>query len=90
MTPIEAAIVETLQKSGPCCLDNVVTSLPTFSWGEIFDAVDQMSRDGRVSLRRMGTSAYQVSLKNRGLTHFVRGRESDETTTIDKPAANPR
>ena len=47
MTPIEIAIVETLQRSGPCCLDDVVTSLPNSSWGEVFAAVDRMSRDGR-------------------------------------------
>jgi hypothetical protein len=62
MTPIEIAIVETLQRSGPCCLDDVVTSLPNSSWGEVFGAVDRMSRDGRVLLRQRGYSTYQLSL----------------------------
>ena len=56
MMPIEEAIVETLQRSGPCCLDEIVTYLPNFSWGEVFLAVDRMSRDGRVSLRQLGYS----------------------------------
>ena len=63
MLPIEAAIVDTLQRSGPCCLHDVITSLPNSSWGEVFAVVDRMSRDGRVSLRQSGYSAYQITLK---------------------------
>ena len=62
MMPIEAAIIELLRSSGPCCLDDVVTYLPNFSWGEVFSAVDRMSRDGRVLLRQLGYSTYQISL----------------------------
>ncbi len=54
--PIEEAIVEKLRKGGPCCLDDIVTHLPNFSWGEIFVAVDCMSKDG------LGYSTYQISL----------------------------
>ena len=53
MLPIEEAIMEKL-RSGPCCFDEIVTYLPNFSWGEIFVAVDCMSRDGRVVLRQLG------------------------------------
>src|ERR1043165_8883695 len=42
MRQIETAIVETLQRSGPCCLHDVVTHFPNFSWGEVFLAVDRM------------------------------------------------
>jgi len=62
MTPIEEAIVEKLRESGSCCLDDVVTSLPNSSWGEVFAAVDRMSRDGRVVLHQRGFSTYQISL----------------------------
>jgi len=61
MLPIEAAIIEKLG-NGPCCFDDVVSGLPNFSWGEVFVAVDCMSRDGRVSLRQLGYSTYQISL----------------------------
>ena len=61
MLPIEEAIMEKL-RSGPCCFDEVVTYLPNFSWGEIFVAVDCMSRDGRVVLRHLSYSTYQISL----------------------------
>ena len=63
MLRIEEAIVEKLQKGDPCCLDDVVTSLPDSSWGEIFLAVDRMSRNGRLSLLQIGYSAYQIRLK---------------------------
>jgi hypothetical protein len=62
MNPMEAAIVETLQTSGSCCFDDVVTAIPNSSWGEVFAAVDRMSRDGRVVLRQSGFSTYQISL----------------------------
>jgi len=62
MAPIEKAIVEKLREGGPCCLDDVVTSLPNSSWGEVFGAVDRMSRDGRLSLRQLGYSTYQLQL----------------------------
>jgi hypothetical protein len=61
MLPIEEAIMEKL-RSGPCCFDEFVTYLPNFSWGEIFVAGDWMSRDGRVVLRQLGYSTYQISL----------------------------
>ena len=61
MLSIEEAIIEKL-RSGPCCLDDVVTELSNFSWGEVFVAVDRMSRDRRVFLRQLGYSTYQLSL----------------------------
>jgi len=75
MLPIEEAIIEKL-RSGPCCFDEVVTGLPNFSWGEIFVAVDCMSRDRRVFLRQLGYSTYQISLGSRH-TEF-------STTTSEK------
>ena len=62
MTPIEADIIELLRISGPCCVDDVVRYLPDLSWGEVFGAVDRMSRDGRVLLSQLGYSTYQIAL----------------------------
>jgi hypothetical protein len=59
----EVRIVEILQSTGPCSLDDVVRFLhPHLSWSNVFVAVDQMSRDGRVLLRRLGNSTYQIAL----------------------------
>ena len=62
MLPVEEAIVDMLRNDGPCCFDEVVTGLPKFSWGQIFVAVDCMSRDGRVRLRQLGSATYEMSL----------------------------
>jgi hypothetical protein len=62
MMPIEEAIIDMLRQRGPCCLDDVVAYLPNFSWGEVFSAVDRLSRDGRVLLRPIGYSTYQIAL----------------------------
>lgn len=64
MLPIEDAILEKL-RSGACGFDEVVMSLPNFSWGEVFVAVECMSRDRRVVLRQLGFSTYQISLAPR-------------------------
>ena len=58
MSPTENANVEKLQKGGPCCLDDVVPYIPNSSWGEVFLAVDQMSRDGRLLVFQVGYSTY--------------------------------
>ena len=65
MTAIEEAILDKLRERGPCCLDDVVTDIPNSTWGEVFIAVDRMSRDGRLSLRQLGYSTYQISLGSR-------------------------
>jgi hypothetical protein len=58
----EKAVIEMLRRTGPCCLDDLVTYLPNLSWGEVFVAVDRMSRDGRLLIRRLGYSSYQITL----------------------------
>jgi hypothetical protein len=64
----EEAVLDILQKTGPCCLDDLVMHLPHLSWGEVFVAVGRMSRDGRLLLRRqllirrLGHSSYQITL----------------------------
>ena len=63
MLSIEEAIVDTLQRRGPCCLEDVHMSLPNVSWGEVFLAVDRMFRHGRVSLLQLGCSTYQITLR---------------------------
>jgi len=56
-------IIEILESSGPCSLDDVVRFLhPHLSWSDVFVAVDRMSRDGRLLLRQLGYSTYQIAL----------------------------
>src|SRR5262245_1731063 len=81
MKPIEAAIVEILQISGPCCLDDIVTSLPNSSWGEVFAAIDRMSRNGRLLLHQRSYSAYQVSLRSQ-ISHSTSSRIGQTTGNV--------
>jgi hypothetical protein len=80
MMPVEAAIIELLRSSGPCCLDDVVTYLPNLSWGEVFGTVDRMSRDGRVLLRQLGYSTYQISLSSRFAYASATSSQTGQTT----------
>lgn len=63
-TVIEDAVVEVLAHTGPCTMDEVAQSLPAHGWSAVFSAVDRLSRDGRLVLRRPSNSnsGYQLSL----------------------------
>jgi hypothetical protein len=64
MTPTNLAaeriVIDKLRDTGPCFLDDLITSLPALAWGEVFTAVDRMSRDGRLWLRQVGFSSYEI------------------------------
>ncbi len=87
MLPLEAAIVEKLQNDGPCCLDDVVTHLSSFSWGEIFMAVDRMSRDGRLLLHQRRYSTYQIALV---LPNSLQHKSEGNTIKSDEVYSNAR
>ena len=60
---VDDTIFDVLQRTSPCSLDNIVQQVLHHDWNEIFAAVDQMSRDGRIVLRRApGPSGYLLSL----------------------------
>lgn len=56
----ERIVIDKLRNTGPCFLDDLIISLSHLSWTDIFTTVDRMSRDGRVSLRQVSYSKYQV------------------------------
>jgi hypothetical protein len=83
----EEVVIETLRKSGPCSFDDLIRYLPNLSWGEVFVAVDQMSRDGRLLIRRrlllrpLGSSSYQITLPSQltsphSLSHWEKEPQS--------------
>lgn len=72
---IEDMVIDILAHTGPCTMDDMVQALPAYNWSEVFSAVDDMSRDGRVVLRRHSIFAYQLSLPaSRALERPVRKR----------------
>jgi hypothetical protein len=85
MLLLEEAIVEKLQNDGPCCFDEIVTGLPNFSWGQIFVAIDCMSRDGRVFIRKLGFSTYQVSLGSLFAYSSSTSSQTGQTTSKEMP-----
>lgn len=62
MSAQDEAVIEMLQKTDPCSMDDIVMQLPNLSWAEVFVTVDRLSRDGRVLLRQLGYSTYQIVL----------------------------
>jgi hypothetical protein len=72
----EESIIEILESIGSCSLDNVVRLLhPHLSWSDVFAAVDRMSRDGRVLLRQVGYSTYQITLPSQLASSRSTGRQ---------------
>ena len=58
---VESAIRLHLSQQGPCTLESLLDGLSDFSWSEIFSAVDQLSREGSLVLRRPARFGYEVS-----------------------------
>ena len=89
--PVEEAIMEQLRLRGPCCLDDVATYLPDFSWAQVFLAVDRMSRKGGLIYYRLGSSTYQIALRSQllesGSTFGQKGPTTGDVMTIPPAAA---
>ena len=60
----EEAVLDVLQRMGPCDLDNLVRQLPYLGWSKVFAAMEWLSRDGRVLLDRHPGSIYSVALSS--------------------------
>ena len=59
---VESAILETLERRGPCSLEELYQALSDHSWNQVFATVDHLSRNGRLLLSRPGRFDYQVSI----------------------------
>jgi len=73
---VESAILETLERGGPCSLDELYQALSDYSWNQVFAAVDRLSRNGRLLLRRPGRFDYRVSIGMSGANAPVHPSES--------------
>jgi hypothetical protein len=45
-----------------CTLDELAQRLPAYSWGQVFAAVDRLSRQGTLRLNRMSRFGYTLSV----------------------------
>ena len=59
---IESAIQQQLARTGTCSLDELAALLPDYSWGQVFSAVDRLTRDGTVTLKHQAPFRYLLSL----------------------------
>lgn len=71
---VETAIVQHLEKQGSCTIEELVYSLPHFTFNRVFFTIDRLSREGKVSLRRPTRFAYLVSAVSSG----TRNRSASE------------
>lgn len=63
---VETAIVQHLEKQGSCTIEELVHSLPRFTFNRVFFTIDRLSREGKVSLRRTTRFTYLVSAAGSG------------------------
>ena len=57
----ERLILDTLQTREPITIDQLIARLPELQWGQVFQTVDQLSRQGAVLLHRRGFD-YEITL----------------------------
>lgn len=59
---LEQEIVDLLDGHDPCALEDLIARLPTYSWNEIFGAVDRLARESKLILLRPRPSHYLVAI----------------------------
>ena len=65
VSEVESRILQELERLGPCTLEEFVRVLPDYTWNQVFAAVDRLSRDGTVLLRRPTRFEYVVAVRTR-------------------------
>src|SRR5262245_27358831 len=65
MTPtpvlsVDAVIYQEVTNLGVCTLDELTQRLLTYSWAQVFEAVDRLSRQGTLKLNRAGRFGYTL------------------------------
>ena len=51
---LESAILQELARVSTCTFEELREKLPSFSWNEVFAAVDRLTRDGTVAIKHPG------------------------------------
>lgn len=62
---LDLAIYQKLDGIGPCTFDELVRRLSTYSWVQLFSAVDRLSLQATLSVRRVRDIDYVVSKSGR-------------------------
>lgn len=59
---IDSAIFHEVTSLVSCTIDELVQRLPTYSWAQVFAAVDRLSRQGTLRLSRASRFGYVLSV----------------------------
>jgi hypothetical protein len=59
---IASAIFKVLDEEKALSLDALIQRLPAYTWNQVFVAVDTLTREGFLTLRRADRSSYEVCL----------------------------
>ncbi len=62
---IESAIHQQLAGAGTCSLDELAALLPSYSWAQVFAAVDRLTREGTIALKHPAPFRYILTLAPR-------------------------
>jgi hypothetical protein len=73
----EQAVLDVLQRAGPCEVHELVRQLPHLSWNKVFTAMEQLSRDGRVLLDWHPGSVYSFALPSHRASPPVPTRQKE-------------
>jgi hypothetical protein len=59
---VDSVICHEVTSLVSCTLDELAQRLSTYSWAQVFAAVDRLSRQGRLTLNRSNCFGYVVSI----------------------------
>jgi hypothetical protein len=59
---VDSIICDEVTCLASCTLDELVQRLPDYSWGQVFSAVDRLSRQGRLRLSRTTRFGYVLTV----------------------------
>lgn len=62
----KAALFGVLAEQGPCTFEALIQSLPDFTWNQIFMAVDELSREDKLTLRCPERFTFLISIPKEG------------------------
>lgn len=58
----EGQVIDIVQSLAMCDLEEVIRRCPTLAWGQVFLAIDRLSRTGQIRLIAMKAGRYSVTV----------------------------
>lgn len=64
-TTVEDQVIDVLQRTETCDLEEVTRQCTNLTWNQVFLAVDRLSRSGEIMLVPMGRGMYALTFPHR-------------------------